>query len=451
MAAARLLRSSIERRPERAHHDRAPPARRPVPGARGPAPHGVLGVGRCRRTRACSSACTACRARGATSTRWRARCADDYRVVCPDVVGRGRSRLAAPTRWATRSRLRRRHGHAARAAGCARTALGRHLDGRPDRPGPRVAAGLAGAAAGAQRRRARRSSPQAIAAHRHLPRRCRRTGTRSTRPPTRCWAISQGFGPHTREQWLALTRPMLVPDERGAASSRTTTRRSRCRSAPSRRELAAAGEAQLWHAYDAIRCPTLLLRGAESDLLSRDTAQAMTRARPARAPARVRRRRPRADAACSPTRSPSCANSCWPRHEDARAAGGRRGRAGDRAGGAAEMALAAAEPHEGDAVERRARRPAGAPSPRARCRRVRHRRARACARVRRAAAGRPQARHGRGRAGRTPRASRRSSPTSAPRRRCRPPPTSSTRATACSGRRRSSRRRSGRRTRASST
>ena len=33
-------------------------------------------------------------------------------------------------------------------------------------------------------------------------------------------------------------------------------------------ELAAAGEAALWHAYDALRCPTLLLRGAESDLLS---------------------------------------------------------------------------------------------------------------------------------------------------------------------------------------
>ena len=32
----------------------------------------------------------------------------------------------------------------------------------------------------------------------------------------------------------------------------------------------------LWHSYDRITCPTLLLRGAESDLLSPATAQAMT-------------------------------------------------------------------------------------------------------------------------------------------------------------------------------
>jgi pimeloyl-ACP methyl ester carboxylesterase len=39
--------------------------------------------------------------------------------------------------------------------------------------------------------------------------------------------------------------------------------------------LAAQGEAALWHAYDAIRCPTLLVRGADSDLLSAETAAAM--------------------------------------------------------------------------------------------------------------------------------------------------------------------------------
>ena len=41
-------------------------------------------------------------------------------------------------------------------------------------------------------------------------------------------------------------------------------------------EMAAAGQAALWQAYDAIRCPTLLLRGAESDLLTPATAAAMT-------------------------------------------------------------------------------------------------------------------------------------------------------------------------------
>ena len=39
--------------------------------------------------------------------------------------------------------------------------------------------------------------------------------------------------------------------------------------------MAAAGEAALWAAYDRLTCPTLLLRGADSDLLSLATAAAM--------------------------------------------------------------------------------------------------------------------------------------------------------------------------------
>ena len=33
---------------------------------------------------------------------------------------------------------------------------------------------------------------------------------------------------------------------------------------------------ELWNLWDAIRCPTLVLRGAQSDLLSAETARAMT-------------------------------------------------------------------------------------------------------------------------------------------------------------------------------
>lgn len=90
--------------------------------------------------------------------------------------------------------------------------------------------------------------------------------------------ISAGFGPLSREQWMALTRPMLRPDGDGyklhydpaiAVPFKAITP-----------EIAAAGEAMTWAAYDAIRCPTLLLRGAESDLLTRATAQAMTQRGP---------------------------------------------------------------------------------------------------------------------------------------------------------------------------
>jgi pimeloyl-ACP methyl ester carboxylesterase len=38
---------------------------------------------------------------------------------------------------------------------------------------------------------------------------------------------------------------------------------------------ATPGTTDLWAIWDALRCPTLLLRGAESDLLSPDTAAAM--------------------------------------------------------------------------------------------------------------------------------------------------------------------------------
>jgi len=88
------------------------------------------------------------------------------------------------------------------------------------------------------------------------------------------WAISSSFGPHTREEWLALTRPQLRPEGAGfkphydpaiAVPFRAITP-----------EIAAAGQAQAWGAYDAVCVPTLLLRGAQSDLLSRPTAEAMT-------------------------------------------------------------------------------------------------------------------------------------------------------------------------------
>lgn len=93
-------------------------------------------------------------------------------------------------------------------------------------------------------------------------------------------SISQGFGRFTREQWLALSRPMVQPLDDGpglrlhydpaiAAPFKAITP-----------EAAAFGETLLWQRYDAIKCPTLLLRGADSDLLTHQTAQEMTRRGP---------------------------------------------------------------------------------------------------------------------------------------------------------------------------
>jgi pimeloyl-ACP methyl ester carboxylesterase len=90
------------------------------------------------------------------------------------------------------------------------------------------------------------------------------------------WAISKGFGPHTPEQWLALSTPMLRPaldtpgklrlhyDPALAVPFKQATEASTLQ-----------GEKTLWQLYDNISAQTLLLRGADSDLLSPATAQAM--------------------------------------------------------------------------------------------------------------------------------------------------------------------------------
>ena len=45
-------------------------------------------------------------------------------------------------------------------------------------------------------------------------------------------------------------------------------------------EASKQGSAMLWQLYDGIKAQTLLLRGADSDLLSSETAQAMTQRGP---------------------------------------------------------------------------------------------------------------------------------------------------------------------------
>ena len=96
------------------------------------------------------------------------------------------------------------------------------------------------------------------------------------------WAVSTSFGPHTPEQWMALSRHMVkpVPD---VANGRVMLHYDPAIAVPVRattRDAALQGEAMLWQLYDQIRAPVLILRGAESDLLSRDTAQAMTQRGP---------------------------------------------------------------------------------------------------------------------------------------------------------------------------
>lgn len=196
---------------------------------------------------------------------------DRYRVVCPDVVGRGRSDwLADPMGYQIPAYvadmvtlLARVNAETLHWVGTSMGGLiGLGLAALPHSPISRLVLNDVGPAI----------QPEALA----------RIGTYLGAPLR--WAsveeatayllsISASFGPHTPAQWAALSKPMIVADGDGyklhydpaiAVPFRTVTP-----------ELAAIGEAMLWKSYDALTCPTLVVRGADSDLLTRATAEAM--------------------------------------------------------------------------------------------------------------------------------------------------------------------------------
>jgi len=205
--------------------------------------------------------------------------ADHYRVVCVDVAGRGRSDwLADPQAYAVPqyasdllTLLGQLRSEGAQAVDWVGTSMG----------------GLIGMAVAAQPQAGIRRlvlndvgpviEPTAVARIANYVGQPAHWPTLAAAADA-LWAISQGFGPHTREQWLALTRPQLVADGAGYKPHYDPAIGAAFRGVTP--ELAAAGEALLWHLYDAITCPTLLLRGALSDLLSPATAQAMTQRGP---------------------------------------------------------------------------------------------------------------------------------------------------------------------------
>lgn len=201
---------------------------------------------------------------------------DRYRVVCPDVVGRGRSDwLADPAGYQIPAYvadmvtlLARLDAEEVHWVGTSMGGLiGLGLATLPNSPVKKLVLNDVGPAIEA-------AALQRIGTYLGAP---GRWGSVDEAADF-LWSISASFGPHTREQWLALTRPMLEPDGDGfklhydpaiAVPFRAITP-----------EAALAGEAALWAAYDALRCPTLIVRGADSDLLSRETAQAMTQRGP---------------------------------------------------------------------------------------------------------------------------------------------------------------------------
>ena len=93
-------------------------------------------------------------------------------------------------------------------------------------------------------------------------------------------SISAGFGPHTPEQWLALSRPMLRQRDgrwwlHYDPAIAEPFKAMMAGDVEASRQAVLQGEAALWGLYDSIQAPTLLLRGAQSDLLTADTAARM--------------------------------------------------------------------------------------------------------------------------------------------------------------------------------
>ena len=86
-------------------------------------------------------------------------------------------------------------------------------------------------------------------------------------------AIAAPFGPHSDAQWRFLTETWLRRNEDGTWRAHYDPRIADPRMVPEK-------DLELWHLYDAVHCPTLLLRGELSDLLTRETALEMTRRGP---------------------------------------------------------------------------------------------------------------------------------------------------------------------------
>jgi pimeloyl-ACP methyl ester carboxylesterase len=206
--------------------------------------------------------------------------AADCRVVCPDVVGRGRSdRLADPMGYQIPTYVADMVTLLARLDVPQVDWVGTSMGGL-------IGIGLAslrGRDGTSSVRRLvlndvgpaiRPEAVQRIGAYVGLPKRYATLDEAADY----LWSISSGFGPHSRDQWLALTRPQLVPEGDGWVSHYDPAIGLPFKAVTP--ELAAAGEALLWQRYDLIRAPTLLLRGAESDLLSHETAVAMTQRGP---------------------------------------------------------------------------------------------------------------------------------------------------------------------------
>lgn len=201
----------------------------------------------------------------------------EYRVVCPDVVGRGYSgRLRNPMHYQIPqyvsdmvSLLARLEAETVHWFGTSMGGLiGMSLASLPDNPIKKLVLNDVGPVL----------NPEALARiGEYIGQDVRFESFDEAQAYIK--AISISFGPHSEVQWEKLARDVLRQNEQGQWVRHYDLGLAQPIKA-STPELAAIAQTMLWAAYDAITCPTLLVRGAESDLLTAESAQVMTQRGP---------------------------------------------------------------------------------------------------------------------------------------------------------------------------
>jgi pimeloyl-ACP methyl ester carboxylesterase len=198
---------------------------------------------------------------------------DRYRVVCPDVAGRGDSDwLADPMLYAipqyvsdmvtliAQLNVERVHWVGTSMGGL----IGLALAGLKGSPVAKLVLNEAGP----------------VIAKAALQRIGQYVGAAPTFPTVEAAeqlirAIAAPFGPHSDDEWRFLTEVVLRKNVDGSYRLHYDPAIAE----PFRRQMSEK-DMEAWPIWDAIRCPTLVIRGAQSDLLSRETAEAMTRRGP---------------------------------------------------------------------------------------------------------------------------------------------------------------------------
>jgi pimeloyl-ACP methyl ester carboxylesterase len=196
--------------------------------------------------------------------------ASDYRVVCPDVAGRGRSdRLPFPDDYALPIYANDMFTLVARLGVDSVHWLGTSMGGLigmfisslPGSPIKRMVLNDVGPVIGVE-------ALQRIGEY--LGKAPDFAGLAEAEAYVR--QVCAPFGALTDSQW----RFMTVVGTRPTPDGRLEMNYDRAIAQPYQKAYLEAKEISLWPMYDAIRCPTLVLRGADSDILGHDTASEMT-------------------------------------------------------------------------------------------------------------------------------------------------------------------------------